>query len=243
MGAISLLYKNILESATVTVNSENPLYPKERMFDRQIGRFFKSNNAPPSLVISVDQGTSTIFPVKTMIIAPNSIWQQSRIVFSYSEELSGFIEIWGSTGSFVEEAPSPLTYRYWEIRAFSQTDIAQISEIFIGNPLQLTNVVLYPYNSGRIGNVERYESRSGRPYFLEIGEEREYRNFLLRIKDADTMEDVQDFLTHSRHKPFWLKDMDGSWHFMSLVNPNIGAFTRQRKGVWEIQLEMMEVLA
>src|SRR4030042_6311262 len=83
---IKLLYRNILESGTVTVTSEDTAYPKYRLYDRDIGKLSKKTaqslllygsghlygtgkkyGQGSSHVISVDQG-SVSYEIDRLII-------------------------------------------------------------------------------------------------------------------------------------------------------------------------------
>jgi hypothetical protein len=68
---IRLYYKNILETATLTVTSENASYPKYRLHDRNIGLLFKGNSVPSQFQINIDQGAGLFcYPEVDKIIIP-----------------------------------------------------------------------------------------------------------------------------------------------------------------------------
>lgn len=67
MANIVLCYRNILETGTVTVTSENTSFPKYRLYDRDIGKLFKGNSTPPKFNITDNQG-ATIYEVNRLIL-------------------------------------------------------------------------------------------------------------------------------------------------------------------------------
>lgn len=58
--AVKVVYRNIFESGTVAVTSEDASFPKTRLYDRDIGKLFKGNSTPANFGISVEQGTELV---------------------------------------------------------------------------------------------------------------------------------------------------------------------------------------
>ena len=65
---IKLCYRNILETGTVTVTTENTLFPKYRLYNRDIGKLFKGTAFASPFAIKVDQGAVISYPVDRLII-------------------------------------------------------------------------------------------------------------------------------------------------------------------------------
>ena len=246
MSSIFLLYRNILESSTVTTTNENTDYPKWRMHDRDVGKLFKGTGTA-NHTIKADQGASPIYDVDTLIIPDgHNLYGGAQLDWEYSANDANWddmVTAWaGADGQIAKEASGSQTKRYWRLVLTSLAANPEIPELFMGEKVELANVVAWGYQEGLRGNVERTEALSGRPYFLQQGEDREYRKYNCKIQNSSDRDDLESFFNHSRGKPFWLKDLDGLWYFMSLVDPNIGPFDRPSLNRFNITLEMIEVL-
>ena len=246
MGAISILYRNILESATVTATTEDSDYPKWRLHDRDVGKLYKGTSTA-SHTIQVDQGEVATYDVDTLIIPDGHnllgatlYWQHSPAGSSWTE----MVDFWaGATGLIIKEATGSQDKRFWRFICSSPIAIPEMPELWMGEQMELADVVAWGYEDGPRGNVERVEALSGRPHFLTLGEDREYRRYLLKMYDSGTKDAVEAFLGHARSKPFWLKDLDDTWLYMSLVDPNVGPQARPSLNRYDLTLEMLEVLA
>jgi hypothetical protein len=247
MGSIHILYRNIFENSTVTTTNEDSDYPIWRLYDRDIGKLFKGTSTATHTV-KADQGSVTSHDVDTLIIpSGHNLTGGAQLDWEYSSDDSNWYDMvtaWsGAAGQIVKEASSEETKRYWRLVLTSLAAMPEIPELWMGLKVELADVVAWGYQEGLKGNIQRDDSLSGRPFFLELGEEREYRNYLCKIRESDVRDDLEAFFSHSRGKPFWLKDLDDTWLFMCLVDPNIGPFSRPGYGRWDINLEMIEVLA
>ena len=245
MGGISLLYKNILEAGTVAVTNENSDYPKWRLHDRDIGKLFKGTGTADH-TIHVDCGAAV--EVDTLIIpAGHNLTGGAQLDWEHSPDDAAWTDMataWaGAAGLISKEAGASQDKQYWRLVLTSLAAIPEIPELFIGLKLDLADVIAWGYQDGPQGNVERVEALSGRPHFLQQGEDREFRSYQIKIQDSTTRDTIAAFLAESRHKPFYLKDLDGTWRFMSLVDPNIGPFGRPSLNRYDLQIDMLEVLA
>ncbi|MBW1666711.1 MAG: hypothetical protein JRJ66_01430 [Deltaproteobacteria bacterium] len=247
MSSIYLLYRNILERSTVTVTSEDSDYPKWRLHDRDVGKKYKGTSIA-NHTIHIDQGASVQYDVDTLIIPDgHNLYGGAQLDWEYSTDDSSWYDMvtaWaGASGQIAKEAASAQNKRYWRLVMTSLAANPEIPELWMGRRVELQDVIAWGYLDGLRGNVQREDSLSGRPFFLERGEEREYRNYVCKLRSSSVAADLEAFFTHSRGKPFWLKDLDGNWYFMSLVDPNIGPFGRPSLNRYDLQLEMLEVLA
>ncbi len=68
MSTAIICYRNILESGTVTVTSENASFPKAALYDRDIGFLFKGNSTPANFYITLDQGAVISYEVDRLMI-------------------------------------------------------------------------------------------------------------------------------------------------------------------------------
>ena len=245
MGSIYLLYNNILEDATVTVTNENSDFPKWRLHDRDIGKLFKGTGTADH-TIHVNCGAAV--EADTLIIpAGHNLTGGIQLDWEYSANDVNWYDMvtaWaGAAGLISKEAGASQTKQYWRLVLTLLAAIPEIPELFIGLKLELANVIAWGYQDGPRGNVERIEALSGRPHFLKQGEDRELRSYLIKLQSSAVRNGVAAFLAASRHKPFYLKDLDGTWRFVSLVDPNIGPFARPSLNRYDLQLDLIEVLA
>ena len=65
---IKLCYRNILETGTLSVTSEDTDFPKYRLYDRDIGRLFKGDSFPPNFNITLNQGAVTSYEIDRLLI-------------------------------------------------------------------------------------------------------------------------------------------------------------------------------
>jgi hypothetical protein len=235
-----------MENSTVTVTNENTDYPKWRMHDRDIGKMFKGTGTATH-TIKADQGVVTQYAVDTLIIpAGHNLYGGAQLDWEYSAndaDWSDMVTAWaGAAGQIVKEASASQIKRYWRLVLTSLAAIPEIPELFMGLKVELADVISRGYEEGLRGNIDKMDSLSGRPHFLELGEDREYRKYSCQLRDSSKRDDLEGFFSHSRGKPFWLKDLDGLWYFMCLVDPNIGPFARPSLNRYDITLEMIEVL-
>jgi hypothetical protein len=190
------------------------------------------------------------YDVDTLIIAAghNLRYSNTDMYWWYSDDCVAWYNMvvpWKATeGQTVKEAAGSVNKRYWTLYAATLAAIPEIPELFMGLKVQLTDAMANPApKTGLKGNVDRVDSLSGRPFFLVQGEDRQYRNYSCILQGASLKTDLESFLTHSRGKPFWLKDIDGTWLYMSLVDPNIGPLEMSPRGdYWRLNLEMIQVL-
>jgi hypothetical protein len=204
--------------------------------------------APADHTIKADQGAATQHDVDTLIIpAGHNLTGGAQLDWEYSAndvDWYNMVTEWaGAAGPIIKETASAQTKRYWRLVLTSLAAIPEIPELWMGKKIELQDVIAWGYQNGPQGNVERSEGLSGKPYFLIRGEDREYRNYLCKVQSSSVRDDLEAFFSHSRGKPFWLKDLDGNWYFMSLADPNIGPFDRPSLNRYDLQLEMIEVPA
>ncbi len=246
MSSIYLLYRNILESGTITVTTENTDYPKWRLYDRDVGKLYKGTSTATH-IIHIDQGASPIYDVDTLIIAAGHNLATATIQFQWSDNDADWndavTDFAAVAGQISKEAPSAITHRYWRVHIVSPPANPEIPEIFIGEKLELQAIVRWGYLDGQRGNVERTEALSGIPHFLQLGVDREYRSYSFRVYSSSVADAIDAFLLHSRYRGFWVKDLDSVWYFMSLLDPNVGPFGRPTIGIYDMEVELIEVPA
>jgi hypothetical protein len=256
--SIWILYRNIYETSTVTVTTENSSYPKERLYDRDIGKFYKATSTATQY-LKADQGATTIYDIDTLIIPAGhnlDVGGTTDLFWDYSD--NGSVWPMGPPGidvpaiqnitdndRIVLEATGVATHRYWRAQLKFLNANPELYELWMGEKIEFANVVKYGGDEGLKGNVVRTDSLSGIPHLLHQGVDREYRRYIFSF-DVDCVTSAQrdawnDFLEHSRYKPFWLKDLNETWYYMSLVDPNIGPLTRPIINKYEVVVEFIEV--
>lgn len=246
MSNIALLYVNILETSTVSVQNENPDYPKWRLHDRDIGKKFYGGSIESPFLIKADQGSVYQRDVNTLIIPAGHNLAGELLGLKYGPDNVSYtdaVSAWTGVAGLIVKEFTVQNAQWWRFSIDNPAAIPQMQELWLGSRATYIDVIAWGYQEGRQGNVARTDSLSGRPHFLQNGEDRKYRNYMCKCYSSSVRDSLESFFSYSRGKPFWLQDLDGEWYFMSLVDPNIGPFDRPGLNRFDLQLEMIEVLA
>ncbi|MBI4822671.1 MAG: hypothetical protein HY805_00345 [Nitrospirae bacterium] len=238
-------YKNILETGTVSLSAgtEDSNYPLYRLYDRNIGRFFKTTSAITT-EIKIDQGSSPQ-AVDRLLIPSGHNLNGMTLDIKYSDDditYTPAISQWTGASGLIDKSWASITKRYWKFIITTPASIPQIAELF------LTQTYEWERNPSRPGehldplfNIEREESFGGQVRFLIKGDPRKQRFYHVRCvgetqkNNILTLNDVW-----SGGKPFWFYDHEGNWLFGELKNPiNIKEVSYQK---YDFDFEFMEVI-
>jgi len=91
---IKVGYRNILESATIAVSSENASFPKYRLYDSDIAKLFKGNSTPNPFLTDIDQNIITDPGLEA--------WESATDLTSWAESLAGTSTVNRETGTIYE---------------------------------------------------------------------------------------------------------------------------------------------
>ncbi len=213
---------NILETSTVSLaagyGDEDPSYPLYRLYDRNIGRPFKTTSAVTTQ-IKVDQGASPV-PVDRLLIPAGHNLSGLTLAVLYSDNGTAWSYAatdWTAGSGLIDKSWASLTKRYWLFSINTPSAIPAIPELFLTRTYTWERCILKTGPLDKLFNVERAESASGLVRFLIKGDSRRQRVY--RISNAGETQKTNILSlndTWQGGKPFWLYDHEGVWIFGEL---------------------------
>jgi len=246
---IKLCYRNILETSTVTA-AENVLFPKYRLYNRDIGKLFKGDAFASPFPILVNQ-TPVIYEVDRLIIPASHNLNGLACSLRYSTDNFGSDDHeaigWTQGNALIIDkeftAPAAAT-QYWKLNITAPATIVEMPEMFLTKSYTFQTNPNYGLGEGDDKNVEDVDSQSGRWRGVKWGEYKRYRRYeLTKIQSAQKT----DFQTWDRHcegiKALYLEDHEGDLFFARLLNKRL-LFAMTNEGRWATDgaLEFLEVL-
>jgi hypothetical protein len=242
---LKLYYQNILESATVSVTSENSSYPKYRLYDRLQGLLFKGSSTPSYFDIIADLGSASSYQeIDTLIVPANHNFNGKTVRLYFSDDAYYWYQAlaWVASASLTLKTFTPASHRYWLFRIESPSSPPELSELFLTKCLEFERGPSYGYGRGVIENINRLESKSGQAQKTIWGEERKRRNYDL-IKLSDTQRNILEmFRTAAYGKNFYIEDLEGNLFFAELPE-GLGDFKAEEMNRWGLNLRVQEVLS
>lgn len=244
---IKTCYKNILETGTVSLNAgtENPTYPLYRLYDRNIGRLFKTTDTA-TVGIVTDQGASGNLAIDRLLIPSGHNLNGMTLDIFYSDDNINYypaVTQWIQSGNaLIDKSWTSLTKRYWGFKITSPASIPQIAELFLSPTYE------WERNPTRPGgpfdsqfNIERDESYGGQVRFLIKGDPRKQRIYHVTMAGEAQKNNILALNNvWQGGKPFWLYDHDGVWIFGELRKSiELKEIAYQR---YEFDFEFQEVL-
>jgi hypothetical protein len=246
MSTAIICYRNILESGTVTVTSENSAFPKAALYDRDIGFLFKGNTTPANFYITVDQGASISYEVDRLIIPAGHNLDGLALKLQYSTDNFGSdindALSWTQSGSgLIDKTFTAQTKRYWRLNIASPASAPELAEMF------LTKQIPFIYNpefGGPVGkkrNIDRTESRAGEAQKVKNGDARrsyKYGWSILEAAEKDMLEAWDDDCEGTKN--FYLIDTDGNTVFVERLGDLI--FTPIGYQQYQTSFDLLEVV-
>jgi hypothetical protein len=244
---IKLHYRNILESSTVTVTTENSSFPKYRLYDRDIGKLFKGNSTPANFYITFDQGAVISYEVDRLLIPAGHNLDGLLLKLQYSTDNFATdvhdAASWTQSGSgLIDKAFTAQTKQYWRLNIEWPSYAPELAEIFLTKSYVFERNPNYGCIESSRDNVSRQESQSGMVYKAEFGEIKKYRKYsLTRISSAQkTNLESAGLHLGITLKPFYLEDLQGSLFFAELLKPF--EFTMEREDRYATEIEALEII-
>lgn len=242
---IKLYYQNYLESATVTVTSEDPSYPKYRLYDRAQGLLFKGTSYPNPFVIKADLGASGPYPgIDSIILGANHNLTGLGLTLKFSDGdvTYNLAKAWTAIAGINRQSFTEASHRYWKLEIASPAANPEIGELFLSKVLSFERNPNWDYGYGRRKNVNRLESEAGYAEKTKWGEMRRRRKYhLTRMESSqrieiETYEDVTGSI-----KNFYIEDLQGNLFFADLPEP-LPDFVAEPMGKWGLDFTVQEVL-
>jgi len=217
-------YLNILETSTVSLaqgyGTEDPSYPLYRLYDRNIGRPFKTT-AAVTTQIKCDQGASGNLTVDRLLIPAGHNLGGLTLAVLYSDngaDWSYAATDWTAGSGVIDKSWAAATRRWWLVSINAPTAPPSIPELF------LTQTYEWERNPRRPGgpfdprfNVERAESFGGQVRFLVRGDSRRQRVYHVSMAGETQKSNIAALNDVWKGAcPFWLYDHEGVWLFGEL---------------------------
>jgi hypothetical protein len=246
---IKIMYRNILESGTVTVTTENSSFPKYRLYDRDIGLFFRGTAYASPFSIIIDQGASNIYEVDRLIIPQGHNFNGLACSLRYSTDNFGSDDheaVGWTQGDalLIDKEFTAQTKRYLKLNIMAPATIVELTECYLTKRYTFSRNPSWGFGYGDKRNVNREESLSGYVQKTKWGESRIHQRYdLTRITDTQKAA-LKAWDDHCEGaKSFYIEDILGTLFFAELVQNGLGDFKAESEGRWGLPIEVMEVLA
>lgn len=224
---IKSCHKNILETGTVSLAQgvEDPDCPLYRLYDRNIGRPFKTASAVTT-GIRVDQG-GAISPVDRLLIPAGHNLSGMTLDIKYSDDDIAYttaVPQWVQSGNGLinKSWAATAARRYWKLAITTPASNISIPEIFLTQTYPWERCILKkpggPFE--KVFNVRRDESQSGLARFLIMGDPRRQRVYY--VSHAGEAQKTNVLALNDAWQgamPFWLCDPEGNWIFGEMRKP------------------------
>ena len=242
---IKLYCQNYLEGATIDVTTEDPSYPRYRLYDRAQGLLFKGTSHPNPFVIKANLGASGPYPgIDTVILGANHNLTGLTLTLKYSDNDDSYTvaKSWTGAAGINRQSFTEANHRYWKLEIANPSANPEIGELFLTKVYSFERSPDYGYGLGNKENVSRGESSSGYSQKTKWGEERKRRNYrLTKMSDGQRL-DLEAFReTIDGIKNFYIEDLLGNLFFVELPE-GLPDFIAEPMGRWGIDFNILEVL-
>jgi hypothetical protein len=260
MSLVKVAYKNLFEISDVTLeDGTTKTGPLSRLWDRRIALMGQWDPGV-DLQFELDQNQQTQ-SVNSLFIPPgHDLWTAGGIDIYLKRsndgvswfDPSGWSYITRYDNSLIAEEFDLSTFRYWQITATPLTGSDyDISEIFLSHVYEFSQRPSYegagPVN--KFHNASNEELSAGGDSFTKHGKSKWRATYAwphLAEADKDIMLGLLDGTGNVSGQgwlgknPFYLKDVDGAWHYVKIVNdPRVIPIAPQ---TYEVTLDLLEVI-
>ena len=243
--SVMTAYLNILETSavTLTAGAEDASAPLWRLYDRNIGRMFKTA-AAVTLKVLVDQGASPVAVDRLLVPSGHNLAGMTLNIKNSSDNITftPAVTQWTGMSGLIDKSWAFVSKRYWEFSVTTPASIPQIPELF------LTSAYAWPRNPSRPSgpfdpefNVLSDVTASGQDRFLVMGAPKRVRRYTVPRASTAMRDSMLAFnAAWAGAYPFWLCDNDGVWIFGKLTAPlNV---TEVASGSYSLEFDFEEVL-
>lgn len=248
MSLVTFVYRNILETGTVTSTDANASFPLARLYDRDIGKLFKFNSHAANLYIKVNQ-TPVIYPVCRLIIPAGhtlnglNLKLQDSTTGAYGGEEHDSLSWAQADALIINKTFNVLTKQYWRLLITSDPATPpELPELYITNDVPFVENPSFGSQVGTKKNLYQDQTQSGLSRKVKLGEFKRVRSYdLTHIGDAQKV-DLETWDTHCEGvKSFYILDHNGVLIFMEMTSDLL--FTPSSNDIWTTSLDLLEVLA
>jgi len=222
MAKIKLYTRNILEDSTVTVTgAPDTGYPKARLYDRTISLYWK-DTVTEAKTFHVDQGATGNESVDGLFIPKHNFngedltWEYSENDSDWFDAVSGWTQ--GDSNQIEKTLNTALLKRYWRLTLTSMAN-PRCSEIFMSYGYEFQVDFSSQPTLAEVPNVQWHMTVGGLERSTRFGDERRQRTYSLFLDSTDlaSFRAAMDDLTNYS-KPFYLKDHEGSYFMVRLLD-------------------------
>lgn len=245
---IKIMYRNILETGTVTVTTEDALFPLYRLYDRDLGLLFKGTAFASPFAIKVDQGSSPIYEVDRMIIPVGHNFNGLACSLRYSTDnfASDDHEAVGWTQGdalLIDKAFTAATKGYWKLNITAPATIIELSELYLTKSCIFARNPSWGFGYGDKRNVVREESLDGHVQKTVWGDSKVHQRYdLTRMSDTQRAA-LKAWDDHCEGaKSFYIEDIIGTLLFAEFPQNGLGDFKAESEGRWGISIEVLETI-
>jgi hypothetical protein len=243
---IKAAYINILENSAVTLAAaaEDGSFPLTRLYDRDVGRMFKTT-AAVTTVVHIDQGATGNLAVDQMFIPSGHNLSGMTLDIEYSDDDIAYTPATAqfvAAAGLIDKSWADETHRYWKFTITAPGIIPQFAELFLTNTYSFERNPEKPWGPrDEVKNVENATTAGGQDRFLVHGEPKRRRAYTLPNvgeTQKDNLITLDDAWAGSN--PFWLEDHEGVWIYGNFEAPmNMTEITEQR---YALSFSFLEVL-
>lgn len=251
MSAVLSCFKNLLETSTVSLaaGTADSTYPLYRLYDRVIGKMFKTT-AAVTTEVQVDQGASGNLAADRLLIPAGHNLSGMTLDILYSDNGSAWstaVTQWvQADNNLIDKSWASITHRYWKFKITSPASIPQIPEIFLTQTYtweRNPSLPLGPIDD--VFNVENVVTSGGQDRFLTHGSAKRQRQY--KCTGASETQRASITLLNAAWaggKPFWLYDHEGTAIYGKLKEPLnlIQTGENNTGGLFSFDINFLEVL-
>lgn len=243
MNNIKICYKNILEKAQITIltGDEDPNYPLYRIYDRDIGRYFRTNS-PTNLKLKLVFSDNIL--IDRIIIPSGHTLNGTTITIKYIENdiENNILTFSQSDSNIIDRSFTPINKSQYIIEITNATDKISFTELFLTETYTFERNPVLPFGFlDKVYNVRNEIDIYGRDRFYEYGPPKERREYTLYNVNYSQVMKILELLNETgMKKPFFLYDHNSQIIYGKLIEePNIKQTAYDR---YSLTLKFLEVL-
>lgn len=247
MSLIKLHYRNILETGTVAVTTENSSFPKYRLHDRDTGKLFKGTSTPANFYITVNQGASLIYEIDRCIIPVGHNLNGLALKVQYSTDnfaanTEDAVSWTQGDALVISKSFTAQTKQYWRLNIAAPGSNPEMTELFLSKDYTFEENPRHQGSSyGLDDNIERWETSAGRARRVKLGDLRKHFSYDLSNIAAAQKANLIAWEQHTEGAKFtWLTDQDGTVIYCEKMNKLQFGFVSD--SIFSTSIELLEVL-
>lgn len=244
MSQIIVSYRNILETSTITVTTEDASFPKTRLYDRDIGKLFKGTAFASPFAILINQ--TPTYEINRLVIPAGHNLNGLDCSLRYSTDNFGVDDNeavgWTQADALlIDKSFVAQTKPDWKLNITAPATIVELTEMYLTKDVVFLRNPAMGSMIGTRKNIVIDQTQSGISRKVKLGELKRIRRYDLNYITVTQKTDFEswDALCEGV-KSFYIHDYDSSCIFMELVSDL--EFTASGINRWTCMLDLTEVL-